>query len=81
MKEEDYIEILKDVIRSMEQSKYISNEITFYDLEPWTISSNIGDIGNDIGIAVGKHIVRLGIDKNEFIQGIKHGISLTDGTH
>jgi hypothetical protein len=74
MKEQDYIEILMDVIRSMEQSKYTI-------LTPGTVSSDISDIGNDIGFAVGKHIVRLGLDKNDFIRGIKHGISLTDGTH
>jgi hypothetical protein len=45
------------------------------------VDSDISDIGNVIGIAVGKHIVELGLDKEDFINGIKHGISLKDGTH
>jgi len=77
MKEEDYYEIIKEVIQQVEQSKHISTEISGIG----TISSDISDIGNEIGIAVGKYIVKHNLDKEDFISGIKHGISLKDGTH
>jgi len=43
-------------------------------------SGDLSDVGNEIGIVLGKYI------KNEdqlqdFITGLKHGISLTNGTH
>jgi hypothetical protein len=41
---------------------------------------DLSDIGNEIGIVIAKYF-----DKentvNDFISGIKHGVSLTDGTH
>lgn len=41
---------------------------------------DIGDVGNEIGIAIGKCL-----DKDntieDFIRGVKHGVSLVDGTH
>ena len=44
---------------------------------------DVGDIGNIIGIAVGKYLDKndIGYDKDDFMFGIKHGISLVDGTH
>jgi len=46
------------------------------------IPSDISDIGNVIGIAVGKIMSnKENFDKDHFINGFKHGISLTDGTH
>ena len=45
---------------------------------------DLSDIGNEIGIAVGENILnvkKLGFDVDSFINGFKHGISLTDGTH
>jgi len=74
MKEEDFLNIVKDVEASMQQP-------SLYKSCGSGISSDISDIGNEIGIAVGKHIVKLGLDKEDFIHGIKHGISLEDGTH
>jgi hypothetical protein len=46
-------------------------------------SGDISDIGNEIGIILGKYIDEQdhGWDKDGFISGLKHGISLTDGTH
>jgi hypothetical protein len=47
-------------------------------------NGDLGDIGNEIGIIIGKY---LSADKNpgyefdDFIHGVKHGISLTNGTH
>lgn len=41
---------------------------------------DISDVGNEIGIAIGKYINNQD-DKNDFVDGIYHGISLIDGTH
>jgi hypothetical protein len=41
---------------------------------------DLSDIGNEIGIVIGKYTD----DKNtieDFIHGIRHGVSLVDGTH
>lgn len=44
---------------------------------------DLGDVGNEIGIAVGKFINnnKMGYELDSFVSGIKHGISLIDGTH
>lgn len=44
---------------------------------------DLSDIGNEIGIAIGKYINedKLGYELESFIAGIRHGISLVDGTH
>ncbi len=48
-------------------------EKSFYD---------IGDVGNEIGYILAKFLKNKdGWSKEDFIDGIKHGISLVDGTH
>jgi len=44
---------------------------------------DLSDIGNEIGIAISKYLMKrkMGYTKDDFIRGIKHGISLMDGTH
>jgi hypothetical protein len=43
---------------------------------------DLSDIGNEIGIILGKYISKeMGFEKEDLIAGIKHGISLIDGTH
>jgi len=51
---------------------------------------DLTDVGNEIGIIIGKYTNRgkkrndnwkTGYDKDDFIHGIEHGISLSDGTH
>lgn len=44
---------------------------------------DLSDVGNEIGIAVGKHIneKELGYELESLIAGIRHGVSLIDGTH
>ena len=41
---------------------------------------DLSDIGNEIGIVIGKYL-----DENntieDFIRGVRHGVSLTNGTH
>ena len=46
-------------------------------------NGDISDIGNEIGIIIAKYFTdeEFGWDKDSFILGINHGISLTDGTH
>jgi len=44
---------------------------------------DLGDIGNEIGVVIGKHIEKdiMGYDIKDFNDGLKHGISLSNGTH
>ena len=46
-------------------------------------NGDVSDIGNEIGIIIGKYISResFGWEKEDFISGLNHGISLADGTH
>jgi len=46
-------------------------------------NGDVSDIGNEIGIILGKYISKgsLGWEKDDFIAGLNHGVSLTDGTH
>jgi len=39
------------------------------------------DLGNEIGYTIGKVINFTEEDTESFIHGIRHGISLTNGTH
>jgi hypothetical protein len=45
--------------------------------------SDLADLGNEIGVLVGKYTDRnkLGYELESFIAGIRHGVSLADGTH
>ena len=43
-------------------------------------SGDLSDIGNEIGIVIAKHFDEENTVE-DFINGLKHGISLTDGTH
>jgi len=44
---------------------------------------DLSDIGNTIGWVIGHYLDKeqMGFDKDDFINGIKHGLSLADGTH
>jgi hypothetical protein len=45
-------------------------------------TGDASDIANEFGILIGKHLDgEMGWDKDAVISGVKHGISLTDGTH
>mgnify|MGYP000058558454 CR=1 FL=1 len=43
-------------------------------------NGDVSDIGNAIGIVLGEFITTEE-ELNDFITGLKHGISLTNGTH
>lgn len=65
-------EIKKDIILHLEKVNYSAGDL--------------GDIGNEIGLAIGKYTMEEkakdnALDVNSFIWGLKHGISLIDGTH
>lgn len=42
---------------------------------------DISDLGNEVGYCLGKVLHMSKQDTNDFITGLKHGISLTNGTH
>jgi len=49
-------------------------------------TGDLTDIGNEIGVAIGKYTMEENaeddaLDAESFICGLKHGISLIDGTH
>lgn len=64
-------DIIKDVIEHLDHNHSIKN------------GCDLSDIGNEIGLAIGKYVNenKLGYEKDSLIAGIKHGISLIDGTH
>lgn len=57
------------------------NELSFR-LDSMPIKGDISDLGNEIGIILGKYTSDdIGYELDSFIHGIKHGVSLTKGTH
>jgi hypothetical protein len=65
-------QIKKDIIQQLEKVNYSTGDLT--------------DIGNEIGVAIGKYTMEENadddaLDTESFICGLKHGISLIDGTH
>jgi len=43
-------------------------------------NGDISDVGNEIGIVLGEFITNES-ELKDFIHGVRHGISLTNGTH
>lgn len=66
LEEIDFKEVLFEIAERL--SKVTNNVI------------DISDVGNEIGIAVGKYMQNEE-DKRDFHSGLDHGISLIDGTH
>jgi len=62
----DYNDVKEDIIKQL-------NNMVF--------EGDLSDIGNEIGVAVGKYHNVPFLDFEDLISGIKHGISLSDGTH
>ena len=45
-------------------------------------AGDLSDIGNTIGIIIGKYICEdMGFEEDSFLHGFKHGVSLSNGTH
>ena len=64
---EIYKSFVKNLDKRKEKMKYIGE---------------ISDLGNEIGRILGEIYPDMTeTEKNELIMGLKHGISLTDGTH
>jgi hypothetical protein len=43
---------------------------------------DLSDLGNEIGIVIGQYTNnKMGHEKDDFIAGIYHGISISEGTH
>ena len=62
---ENFKEILKEISESLDKVQYEHGDFS--------------DVGNEIGIVIGKTITDEQFD--DFIMGLKHGISLSNGTH
>ena len=65
-------QIKKDIMLQLAKVNYRSGDLT--------------DIGNEIGVAIGKYTMEENaknnaLDTESFICGLKHAISLIDGTH
>jgi hypothetical protein len=43
-------------------------------------NGDISDLGNEVGLAIGEHL-STEEELKDFISGLKHGISLKNGTH
>jgi hypothetical protein len=66
MKRKKFKKIMKEIRKQLKSVEY---------------SGDISDIGNEIGIVLGKHIKDDNLDLRLFTFGIKHGVSLSNGTH
>ena len=62
----------KEVIEDLKEQL---NKITYS-------GGDLSDVGNEIGLVIGKHLKNeIGYEKESFISGFNHGLSLIDGTH
>jgi hypothetical protein len=62
---ENFNEIKKEIKKQLDSANY---------------AGDLSDIGNEIGIVIAKYFDKENTVE-DFIHGLKHGISLTDGTH
>jgi len=62
---EDFKKILKEISVSLDKVSYDYGDYS--------------DIGNEVGIVLGKTITKDELE--DFLAGLRHGISLSDGTH
>ena len=65
---------------NMDNFKHILNRIKTQLDEVNYDNGDMSDIGNEIGIVLGEFITTES-ELQDFIHGIRHGISLTNGTH
>jgi len=67
----------------VENIKHITEELSTVLQNLHYQSGDLSDIGNEIGIVIAKYFNKnkLGFELEDFMTGLKHGISLTDGTH
>jgi hypothetical protein len=43
-------------------------------------NGDLSDVGNEVGIAIGNYVITEQ-DFKDFVHGLRHGISLTNGEH
>lgn len=61
-------EILEQVVNNFKEIKYNNGDIS--------------DLGNEVGYAIGTALPNMTEEEiKDFIVGIRHGVSLTNGTH
>jgi len=73
----DFTEVLSKLLKNLEgfNSEEFFSEETLRALD-------MSDLGNEVGIALGNSIPKMSQEElNVFIMGLKHGVSLTNGTH
>ena len=64
--------ILEDLIKHLES---IKNSVPINH-------GDLSDLGNEIGIIIGQYTNdEMGYEKDDFVSGVRHGISISDGTH
>jgi len=64
----------------MDNFKHILNRIKTQLEDVDYDNGDVSDIGNEIGIVLGEFITTES-ELKDFIHGIRHGMSLTNGTH
>jgi len=67
----------------MESIRHITDELASTLSEVPYSKGDLSDIGNEIGIVIAKYFNKnkMGFELEDFTNGLKHGISITDGTH
>jgi hypothetical protein len=66
----------------MKEIRYIKNQLIKRLQNIRYEEGDLSDIGNEIGIILGDYMDESdGFKFDDFISGLKHGISLTQGTH
>ena len=72
----------------MKNRKFNADDLNFIanslkeQVDRMEYEGDLSDLGNEIGVAVGYRYKDMTQDEiNDFINGFKHGISLTNGTH
>ena len=72
-----------DIVKiiNMKDIRVVINDLT-KELEDIPELCDLSDVGNVIGIVIGKHLSdEMGYEKEDFLTGLNHGFSLADGTH
>ena len=64
--EDNYLKLVKEISR---------------EIHTTTAYGDLSDVGNSIGIVIAKYFDKDIGDKEDFLAGLNHGISITDGTH
>jgi hypothetical protein len=64
----------------MRDIQKIVNDLKEIKLHP---QGDLSDLGNEIGKIIGEYIdnQEMGYELDDLLSGIKHGVSLIDGTH